>query len=132
VEVVQRWPISVKGLRFRFDTKQRRRLRDDGRIQTRWMQCLKARSHDPMQNGCGREPAKVDNVAALATRKALEHLSAISPRSPWREMGDRRICRGSRDAKHGGIAHVGCYLRNDTLEVGPDVRARGLKNAFKS
>lgn len=132
-EVVHRWPLDVQGMRFRFSTTKRQSLRDDGRIQARVNEALNAAfSRDDAEREWPGNRPKVDGAAALKDERSFAAVLRNLVGGLSVERWDMRLCVEVRvTPRPDGTAHVGCYIRNDTPEAGPEIRGRGLKNAFK-
>ena len=132
-EVVQRWPVSVKGMRFKVPLDRDSRSSDGGPVQAAIESTLNTAVSSPdaerLWPGTRPKVEKVeflkDEASFTAFLAKLTHgLHAVT----WEMFGALEV-RATR--RHDGLLRIGCYFRNDTPETPPLTKGKGLKDAFK-
>ncbi len=132
-EVVQRWPLQVKGVTFRFLTNESNTFVDDGTVQRVLDDAVKQAFDKPDAERLwpGTRP-KVDKVEYLKDDSSFAAFlssltTGLSPEQ-WAMNASLEVRATRRDD---GKVRVGCYFRNDTPETPPLTKGKGLKDAFK-
>ena len=132
-EVVQRWPLEVKGVIYRIPGGSKGHHNDAGAIQTVLDAALRKAflSPDAERVWPGTRP-KVDKAAYLkdapSFRAFLISLTAGLPAEAWEMRASLEV---RTTVRPDGKVRVGCYFRNDTPETPPLTKGKGLKDAFK-
>jgi len=119
-EIVQRWPLVVKGVRFQLSATGERSQDDEGAVQD----IVDAAMHGAFGRGdAGRkwpgQRPKVDDAACLKDEKTFgQFLSGIAggcPVDQWRILAKFEVRVWPRAD---GKLRIGCYLRNATPATG--------------
>ena len=133
VDVVQRWPIEVKGIRFRLQPNGRRSFDDEGLVQQALDKVLEAAFAKPDADRIwpyGGRP-KVENQELLKDASAFGAFVSSEahglPVERWSISGSVEIRTSPRPD---GLVRIGCYVRNKTPETAMTEKNRGLKDAF--
>ena len=135
VDVVQRWPIEVKGIKFRLQPNGRRSFDDEGKVQEAVDTALRDAFSQPDAERdwpAGARP-KVTKPELLndATAFSVFVASAAQPVKveEWSIQGSVEIRTSPRPD---GLVRIGCYVRNKSPETPLTERNRALKDQFHS
>ena len=132
-EVVQRWPLEVRGVTFRFPASDSATYVDGGAVQAVLEDAVKKAFDKPdaERQWPGTRP-KVDKVEYLKDEASfasfLDSLITGKNAETWDMKASLELRATQRDD---GKVRVGCYFRNDTPETPPLTKGKGLKDAFK-
>jgi hypothetical protein len=132
-EVVQRWPLQVKGVTFRFPANVSAIYADDGSVQQVLDGALQAAFSKPDAERLwpGTRPTvdRADYLKDEASFAAyLDSLMTGKNAETWEMKASLEVRATLRDD---GKLRVGCYFRNNTPETPPLTKGKGLKDAFK-
>ena len=132
-EVVQRWPLEVKGVTFRIAGNTIATYTDGGVVQALLDGALRRvfNGSDAERAWPGTRP-KIDKVECLKDEASfsafLDSLTSGLAVEQWAMKASLEIRTTPRPD---GKVRVGCYLRNETPETPPLTKGKGLKDAFK-
>lgn len=132
-EVVQRWPIDVRGVQFRFKPKRSETVDDAGVVQSAIDVALTtafARSDaDRQWPPAGRprivDPNSVKDDEAFDT--FLQSSVSSFAKQKWSINAALEVRATTRID---GLVRIGCYLRNTTPETPPGTKNKGLLDAY--
>ncbi|WP_411878570.1 helicase-related protein [Polaromonas sp. YR568] len=132
-EVVQRWPLAVKGITIRAPQNGRGAYDDKGVVQVCLDEALQRAFASPdaerLWSGTRPKVDKLDYVKDESSFTAfLAKLTSGLPAEQWAIKASLEVRTAPRPD---GKVRVGCYFRNDTLETPPLTKGKGLKDAFK-
>ncbi|MFM0068930.1 helicase-related protein [Paraburkholderia aspalathi] len=132
-EVVQRWPLEVKGVTFQIPANGSSVFTDGGIVQTVLDGALFGSFDRPDAERLwpGTRP-KVDTPDCLKDEVSfaafLTSLTSALPAEQWTMQASLEVRTTPRPD---GKVRVGCYFRNETTETPPLTKGKGLKDAFK-
>jgi hypothetical protein len=130
-EVVQRWPIEVQALLFRFKPDSVNVLVDDGRVQAaidKAMENAFARADADRQWPQRPKLLNPDSLHDEATFLAyLNSIVGTFDKQKWEIKGSVEV---RATVRPDGLVRIGCYVRNNTPETPPGTRNKGGLDAF--
>jgi hypothetical protein len=132
-EVVQRWPIDIKGIYFTIRVDERTLDGDGGVVQAVLDKTLLGAFASPDAERIWQPTRpKVDRADALkdepSFRAFVDTLATGVPVDQWQMAASLEV-RTTR--RRDGKVRLGCYFKNDTPETPPLTKGKGLKDAFK-
>ncbi|ONO61744.1 hypothetical protein A8D80_14030 [Burkholderia cenocepacia] len=132
-EVVQRWPLEVKGVIFRIPANGMAAYNDGGVVQAVLDDALRRAFGKPdaerLWPGTRPKVDKADFLKDEASFSAfLASLTSGLSADQWAMQASLEV-RATR--RPDGKVRIGCYLRNETAETPPLTKGKGLKDAFK-
>ena len=132
-DVVQRWPLEVKGVLFRISPNGVATYNDGGVVQAVLDGVLRRAFDKPDAERLwpGTRP-KVDKGECLKDEASFTAFLASRTSGLSAEQWAMKSSLEVRSTpRPDGKVRIGCYLRNETPETPPLTKGKGLKDAFK-
>jgi hypothetical protein len=131
VEVVQRWPLEVTGVRFKIPSAGGV-FNDDGTVQAVLAKTLHEafdRVDAERELPSTRPKVSADDIKTQEVFKA--YLAARLHGFPVEKWNLQASIEVRATPRPDGKVRIGCYFRNETPETPPLTKGKGLKDAFK-
>ena len=131
-EVVQRWPLEVRGVTLRVSCKEPGVCGDGGLVQEHLDKTLRTAFDRPdverLWPGTRPQVKESDSKDEVSFNTFLSALANGVPADTWPLKASLEVRANPRPD---GKVRIGCYLKNETPETPPLTKGKGLKDAFK-